>query len=351
MTEPPYNSDIRSNTSSGLGGLWTLLTSIANGIGSLTQIAVDVAAIRVAAEAMQDRLQFLVGDGSGTPDWLGLPNYLVRGFGTPQHLEDYGNYEYYIGELYTNTYWTMKGLRVNPPEAVGDDSFLRLGNLKLDAMNAKFDALNLVTGTIAAAPNGATLKSLLAAGNDNTLRSAVCCEDGAGSTPPPDSSNPTPAAFCNGGATQRVVSWKFLNEQTVGGVQANVYRAVFNFSPAALLPLTGFDSSRPAPSGPAIQMPVDANATYCIAWNFAGQTAPLTIGRYIGTSSDAAQDNIVTSNFLVGASTTTVGGESFDFNNCGGVASFLSFNATFALGVTPPLSFFIGVSQNRGCPV
>lgn len=351
MTEPSYPGSIRDDSNSGIRGLFAQLALIVAGLGSMPAILTQVTAINTLLQTniplLLTRLTYLSGTNAPQAAFgnRGLPGYMPDVIGTA--VPDFGfliTLKDYAASNDTNVGELLRSLAGFATNQAG-------GSNQLVAQRILLERLSLVAGLLADTPSGATLKSLLAAGNTNTLRSAECCEDGAASTPPPDSSNPTPAGFCNGNALQRVVSWKFLNQQVVGGVNANVYRPVFNFSPAALLPLTGFDSSRPAPSGPAIQMPVNTNATYCIAWNFAGQFSPLTIGRYIGTSSDAAQDNIVTTDFLVGASTPTVGGESFDYNNCGGVASFLSFNAAFALGVTPPLSFFIGVSQNRGCPV
>lgn len=190
MTTPPddspYESDIRANTSTGLGGLFAQLAAIAAGIGALPQLLVAVQ--QIAAD-----LRKLVGDSEVPNGYNGLPSvintlltratYLTGtnapnpGFGTggvPNYLatvlydrRDIGNGTLALWE--TLNIVTNGLVRGSTEEAI---PYLR--------------EIELVLGSIAAAPNGSSIKDLLRSIDVNALRTADCCEDGGTVDPPPD---------------------------------------------------------------------------------------------------------------------------------------------------------------------
>lgn len=190
MTEPrpdgPYPDSIRSDSASGLGGLWTQLAAIASGLGALPQLAADI--------------RYLVGEPEQRPPaWRGIGQaFYRRAGGTFEDPEQSYGLQWMIVELLFNL-----GIVNISNRTVSIDQSLSTLNARfgifsgngqdsmadviaaLAGLQAQINAGNQTLGDIGAAPVGSSIKDLLRSIDVNALRSADCCE-GVEEPPPPE---------------------------------------------------------------------------------------------------------------------------------------------------------------------
>jgi len=208
--------------------------------------------------------------------------------------------------------------------------------------------LNNSLGIAATSTPDFTALDWLAIIADGTTRSADCCEDA--NAPPAPGLNPPPTGFCVPANAVRQVSWNAIGTQLVGGVVMEVWRPVFDFSGGVNAPLSGTGAAGSEPTAPALRFSANIDITFCISWDFTGNTAPTAFGRYFGTNQATTESNQDLSGPLNAPSTLTVGGLSDDRNTCDGVERYGAHNFAFPVGVTPSLNVFLGLTQSRGCP-
>lgn len=348
MTDGPYNSSIRGPGENALGGIWSLLNSIVGGLGSLPQIATDIAAIRVVAERdiplLLTRLSYLTGENPPDNGFsaLGLPRYMTQLFGTRQEASNEGNTMF---ALLRND-WIAATQIVQM--ASGTNGFYN-GSRNVLRENRDFVAqLASSLGNAATSSPNFTALAWLALIANSTERSADCCEEG--SAPPAPTNNPPPAGFCVPANAVRQVSWNAIGTRLANGVVSNVFRPVFDFSNGVNAPLSATGALGSEPTAPALRFSGNIDITFCVSWDFTGTTPPTAFGRYFGINQATTESNDDLSGPLNAPSTLTVGGLADDRNTCDGIERYGAHNFAFPVGVTPSLNVFLGVTQSRGCP-
>jgi len=347
MTDGPYNESIRGPGNRGLGGIWALLNSIAGGLGSLPQIAADIAIIRAhiagdgTGTTLRERVSYLTGVAAPSQQAFGvsLPAYVASVFGSrgiaiatakTMHGELVENQQYIYQILSALTNQVLDAGEPMPRQV--RDAVLQLAS----------SLGNASTST----PNFTALAWLALIAN-STERSADCCEEG--SAPPAPTNNPPPAGFCVPANAVRQVSWNQVGTQLVNGVVNNVWRPVFDFSNGVNAPLAGTGALGPEPTAPALRFVGGVDITFCLSWNFVDNTTPTAFGRYFGITQATAEGNQDLSGPLNSPSTLAVGGLSDDRNLCDGIERYGAHNFAFPVGVTPSLNVFLGLTQSRGC--
>jgi len=347
MTDGPYNESIRGPGNRGLGGIWSLLNSIVGGINSLPQIAADIAIIRAD-------LRRIVG-ASDSPSWPGLSSYLhqhIAQSDTPAFLN--------LPRIYADIRTISANVNLLPAYLTdgvptgSNTPFLRTLRNDIALVKAAQQlelaaALQLASsiGNASTSTPNFTALAWLALIANSTERSADCCEEG--SAPPPPANNPPPAGFCVPANAVRLVSWNAIGTQLVNGVVNNVFRPVFDFSGGVNAPLSGTGAAGAEPTAPALRFSANIDITFCISWDFAGNTPPTAFGRYFGINQATTEGNQDLAGPLNAPSTLTVGGLSDDRNTCDGIERYGAHNFAFPVGVTPSLNVFLGLTQSRGC--
>ena len=196
MTDGPYNESIRGPGNRGLGGIWALLNSIAGGLGSLPQIATDIAAIRVVAERdiplLLTRLTFLSG-ATAVPanlfDANGLPGYLSYTIASRATRNNLGASAYEqlasVNDTISLLTQALYGL-----ETLGGDRG------QLPRLRDELAQLNSSIGNASTSTPNFTALAWLALIANSTERSADCCEEGPVTPLDPF---PIPTPFCGTG--------------------------------------------------------------------------------------------------------------------------------------------------------
>ena len=188
---PPYESDIRSNTSSGLGGIFFQLGALLNALGSIPQLV-------TLLQQVADDLRKLVGAAPAPSGWQGLPAAMsvdtVNGGGVLDYLVNMEQLLTIIrGQLGTGTPGahllairnTLNALYGTPGTSL---DVLASG---LTGLQAQLNATNQVLGSVTADPEGSTIKDLLRSQDSQLLNLVDCLCDGG--TDPGDGELPPPA--------------------------------------------------------------------------------------------------------------------------------------------------------------
>ena len=196
MTDGPYNESIRGPGNRGLGGIWALLNSIAGGLGSLPQIATDIAAIRVVAERdiplLLARITFLTGTAAPNPAFgnFGLGTYLGSVLGSRAAATSEPASIWVQLEDARDALTKQLLLQVGQPATIAG-GFNQYKLISDAATQLASSIGNASTST----PNFTALAWLALIAN-STERSADCCEEGPVTPLDPF---PIPTPFCGTG--------------------------------------------------------------------------------------------------------------------------------------------------------
>lgn len=287
MTEPrpdgPYTDSIRSDSSSGIGGLWTLLASFGAGLAALPQIAED--------------LRYLVGDPSTRPaDWEGL----AKAIGTMNPEGDFNlrqllqNIQLYVdltsgyaSQAVINLLYVTSFIDKPGPEGgfwnINDIvQQLISANAGLTGLQAQINSTNQVLGDVEDAPTGSTMKDLLRSIDINQLRAADCCEENGNQEPPTETQPPGPEDSCplSGGPlrTTGYFFWRNLPAEELDEY-IPLWEGLEAASSGLVAPLNSFDA---API-PAIYAP-EFQANVCFEWNLLDGQVPGQLAQYRSSS-------------------------------------------------------------------
>jgi len=318
-----------------------------NGINSLPQIAADIAIIRADLRALTGPLPI-------DENWQGIPAYLFQYITGPFDAPSAGNAALYkqidslrnlINRQTAYNVGTTGPLSFNQAPLLLTASQVTAANMLL--VRQELERLNSSIGNASTSTPNFTALAWLALIANSTERSADCCEEG--SAPPPPANNPPPTGFCVPANAVRQVSWNAIGTQLVNGVVNNVFRPVFDFSNGVNAPLAGTGAAGAEPTAPALRFSANIDITFCISWDFAGNTPPTAFGRYFGINQATTEGNQDLAGPLNAPSTLTVGGLSDDRNTCDGIERYGAHNFAFPVGITPSLNVFLGLTQSRGC--
>jgi len=263
-----------------------LLNSIAGGLGSLPQIATDIAAIRVVVERdiplLLARITFLTGTAAPNPAFgnFGLGTYLgsVLGSRTAANAEPASIWVQLEDAREALTKQLL--LQVGQPSTIAGT----FNQYKLIS-DAATQLANSLGNASTSSPNFTALAWLALIAN-STERSADCCE--AVDNPPPVGQNPPPGPdFACGltGGPLRVTS--FILRVTGDGGN-DIYSAQFaGLAAASGSALVNVPAAVPNETINLIRA-VQSHGV-CLEWNLTGQPTP-TIGRrrLLGASTDFA---------------------------------------------------------------
>lgn len=275
VTDGPYNESIRGPGQGGIRGLWTLLNAIAGGIGSLPQIAADIALIRAqlsgTGTTLRERISYLTGTTQvAVNQWdaNGLPGYLTYVWASKSQRNNSGA-----------NFWELLNLNTDQLALLFQALFTlettqgATGQLPL--LRAEIAKLVESVGVRGASTTNLSALAYLALIANSTERSADCCEDAAANPPLPPAppTNVQPADFCslfpenavrNSGYVL-LTDGQFANSpQTAYGLLWPAFEQVTTITQAA--------GGAPNPGWNGLR---SSNAyDYCLAWNFTNDNVP-----------------------------------------------------------------------------
>lgn len=341
MTDGPYNESIRGPGNAGLGGIFSQLAAIVAGLGSLPQMAADVAALRTVVER-------LVGTAANTPaGWLGLP----WAFGIRDEVGDET-----LMQLLLNMGLNANAIASNTSSTASFTNTIRQAILRiegtpqanlrqlvtaLELVRDDMDALSLVTGRATDPPIGSTIKALLASIDVNQARAADCCEEGGGT----GNTYPPPTTGC--GVTP--TTWHEATlELKFSEVEGNdVYMLV---PPATILSVETFVNTTVYSGGePDFGLVAQLTTTgqalsldACIAWNFDASSQLVNMAVGVPITGGATPFTSYTSFSEVPPQEGSVL-QSWQARTDAGVKRGLQANFGFANGVAPIGKVYIGL--------
>ena len=332
MTDGPYNESIRGPGNRGLGGIWALLNSIAGGLGSLPQIAADIAAIRVVSERdiplLLARLTLLSGTANGSNSVFGtsLRDYLTTMLGSRQTALQQDSI---IGGVLGTTAYLVRledilyGAPVSRPDGANN-----IVNRLRDNTNQLANSIgNAATST----PNFTALAWLALIAN-STERSADCCEQVP--VVPVVPLNPPPGPDFGCGLTNGPLRVTSFIKRVSGDGLPDTYTAQFaGLATASNSLLVNVPAA--VPYGEINVIKAIQSQGVCLEWNLTDRATPI-----IGTR------------LLLGANTDIPGPSSSTFNPTAtqGTFAFFPLNANEHLlfeldvvagGPAPTLNYFL----------
>lgn len=273
--EKPYESDIRANTSTGLGGLFAQLAAIAAGIGALPQVVTLLTEISAHLLQIRDDIRRLMGPpAADIPGWTGFQyQFGIRDAGEDLSLMDMlwliqGNVRRELPRLETIVGTPSASLR-------NILNVLNTLNASATGLQAQLNSTNQTLGDIDSAPIGSTIKDLLRSIDVNALRSAECCE-GAEEPPPnpPLNDRPSPETRC------AVELGALRASNLVAFADANVtpdQLYMVEFSPINGVSGGRFQNGTGNYTGGVTDLPIvvaDVDMNVCIDWNYTGVDNP-----------------------------------------------------------------------------
>lgn len=335
MTEPPYNSDIRSNTPSGLRGLHARLTELLTAFGELLNLTTLLTAIR-------DLVQRLMG-ANDPPGWAGLTRFFGvfdAGFPVQNVAQALQNVESFLGDIQISLNPTGPAapyLATINTTATGTraDMNTRLSALltEMQGTNARLDTLIARIGVPGNLDTGILPLLVSLDTNVGGIRECVC--DGGTEPPPPVGGTNDPPTLCAVGdgwsAPARAASLVLLqttSTQRIYGVQ------FFTSTPTP--PFVAFVADvNPNWEWSGITPSTFASTQVCFSWN-------LTNNNFVGTMSIRVSDNATWGSAdnsgniapLVLPVGNTV--ETLENDFCVGLEVYVDINQP-----QPPLNFFI----------
>jgi len=274
MTDGPYNESIRGPGNRGLGGIWALLNSIAGGLGSLPQIAADIAIIRA------DVRRFI---GATDPIlWPGMATYLTQKLASSFEGGNVGGPTLWawMNTISNDVAAARRGIIgsvVSPPthiyallEALSPELLTELVAIKGSSAQLASSMGDAATST----PNFSALAWLALIAN-STERSADCCENGP---VVPVDPFPIPTPFCGTGPAYWQECELRLRYSTNPPDPLDIYAL---WPPSAMTRaenigrINSVDGSGGFDPGLGVVNGIPLYPTYpvCIAWSFAA--APL----------------------------------------------------------------------------
>jgi hypothetical protein len=194
MTEPPYNTDIRSNTSSGLGGIFSQLAAIAGGLASLPGIL-------TALQQVRDDLRLLVGTGANPGDFTSLRNEL----GLTREVQEYfvtwsqavigvTGSAGIVGSLSGNLATIRSSVTSLATAVTAIKSTIDAEATARATLGFNVGSLQAAIGSLGTDPPNLTVKQLLELIRAEAERQADCCEEGSNPIFDPD----PPSVTCAG---------------------------------------------------------------------------------------------------------------------------------------------------------
>lgn len=300
--DKPYESDIRANTSTGLGGLFSQLAAIAEGIASLPQLVTLLTEIR-------NYLQKLIGDAAVPTGYTGLPSELRTISTRVQSVNTFlntsiGAADPADGDLSMRQLVSLvqQALYYNNDQDNPIWELLLIGNGHLNAIRGFSNEQSSVLGFIGDAPAGKSIKALLEDNRVANVRAADCCEDANGGgeePPPPDQTQPCETE----GTSFRVTSYEFW--RNLPADQFDEYILVFNGIDAASSGnvITQLSTNTPPLTGLATTI----NMALLVESNLLTGQVPSQVARYLsGVDNDfsASTGALSTPGLGCGATTT-----------------------------------------------
>lgn len=235
--------------------------------GSIGQLAADV--------------RYLAGEPENRPaDVVGLPHLLRRTIGPPlpndtnvliNRLFSISTSAAAISSMlnFAGFSQVAGGNAFNAIKAIADH-----GN-KLSTIDSNAAALALVLGTIAADPNGSTIKDLLRSIDTNMLRAANCCEEGETGQPLNDPPSPSLCSYNGVAAQVRAVALVPIDPLAVGGMVGETTIGIdFGSGDGVTLTYDGVASAQANLPVYVVGQNNFQTLNGCIEWDLTGNNAP-----------------------------------------------------------------------------
>ena len=354
MTEPPYNTDIRSDTPSGLRGLFTALSGIAAGLSSLPAILIQVTAINTLLQSnlplLLTRITYLTGTNAPAPAFgnFGLPSYLglVVGNRATASTEAITLWEW-ARSLDASGGSIVQAIGGNPtPDSLADNMFLR----QYTELQAILNSL----GVRGVSPTNLSALGYLALIANSTERSADCCEEGASGGGGGGGPAPTvpPTDLCSQVVqASQVQAWVPRGQAMVDGIVRDIF--VPEFGPFPQAPFSTAATTEPGGTWSNIFVEDNYNANLTVSWdysNVATEDVPIafTLIEAINSQPDggnwAQAEPVTTGNMVRGCSTYNVGECAFGPGDI--VRYYVAF--AFNVGVVPQETVWAN-SEDIGC--
>lgn len=201
MTQPspdgPYDNSIRSDSPSGIRGLWRQIGVLTDALANFPLLVSLVADIR-------NDLRALAGDYNVNPEgWQGLKAWLEQRIYSKAEYDELestliNRVNVGVGSTIVIRQYVV-GSGFPPSIGRGEDAYNALLGLQsgITGVQAQLASLSDDIGTITETPAGLPIKGVLSGILDATRRSADCCEGGGGGpTDPPVNEPPAPETRC-----------------------------------------------------------------------------------------------------------------------------------------------------------